>query len=240
MGKILDKLIAEYHGRPLLIMDTVIVPAKLFYPYRGDGKTITALVVNTQAKDGITLMVKDGKSHQSIFKTVSPDVIISKYDYDIGFNPFRESRELNGICDKKTYNDIGIQEILSKISMIDRKRPYCNEDYKWSLENRQNLIDSIYGNLCCGEILTRKIEIDGKLSYEVIDGKQRLITVSEFINDMFHDSNGNLFSDFSKKAKEIFMKRKCFILTIFGNISDEKAFELFVRSNKSCTRFLLH
>lgn len=240
MGKILNKLLAEYHGRPLLVMDTVIVPAKLFYPYRGDGKAITALVVNTQAKDGIILMVKDGKSHKSIFKTVSPDTIISKYDYDIGFNPFRESRELNGICDKKTYNDIGIQEILSKISMIDRKRSYCNEDYKWSLENRQNLIDSIYGNLCCGEVMTRKIESDGKLYHEVIDGKQRLISVSEFMNDMFPDRNGNLFSDFSKKAKEIFMKQKCFILTIFGNISDEKAFELFVKSNKACTRFLLH
>ncbi len=91
------------------------------------------------------------------------------------------------------------------------KKSYQRE-YVWTLEDKQLLIDSIYNNVGCGAIITRKRSFDelrkmqalGETElffYDIVDGKQRLNTIKEFMSDEFQDGYGNYFSDLSIIAK---------------------------------------
>lgn len=40
--------------------------------------------------------------------------------------------------------------------------------------------------------------------YDIVDGKQRLHTIYEFINNQFSDSYGNYWNDLSEEARRMF------------------------------------
>ena len=94
---------------------------------------------------------------------------------------------------------------------------YFQRDFVWSLEDKQKLIDSIYKNVHCGSVVVRKRSydyvkdciksnnIDNIGFYDIIDGKQRISTLLDFVNDVFPDNNGYYFSDLSDRAARKFM-----------------------------------
>lgn len=264
MGEKLNKILEEYNNRAFQIFDRVVVPAKMFFPYRSEGKTITAMIASISDEGEITLQVKEHGT--TMFKKVKPDDIISKYDYEIGINPFPNKSWMN----KVRKLDYDLEGILLQFNLIkdeiakqqysiegvvipelnndpyvfdkDGNKQYYQRGYVWTLEDKQKLINSIYNDLSCGEIVVRERGFDwlekqiynGNKEvafYDIIDGKQRLNCVSEFVNDGFTDSQGNYFSDFSKKAKRVFMQSKCFAYKVLQNATDKETLETFVNIN---------
>lgn len=112
-----------------------------------------------------------------------------------------------------------------------KKRP-LQRGFVWTLKDKQSLIDSIYGGIHCGSILARSHswkEVDqhrkaGDVEFalkDVIDGKQRVSTLLEFVTDQFPDSNGWYFSELSPVAQREFMNRKSFAYSELGNESTD-------------------
>jgi len=69
---------------------------------------------------------------------------------------------------------------------------------------------------------------------DVIDGKQRLNAIHEFVNNKFCDSVGNYYEQFSKKAQHLFLDHQLFA---YGEIdsrrvsSDEDILTQFLKVN---------
>ncbi len=87
----------------------------------------------------------------------------------------------------------------------------------WNLEQKQLLIDSIYNHIDIGKFVLRNRSWEwiekrvkaNKLQYtafkDVVDGKQRITALVEFVSNSFQDSNGLLFEDLSTEAQRHFM-----------------------------------
>ena len=94
------------------------------------------------------------------------------------------------------------------------EREYYQRDFCWSLKDKQLFIDSIYNHINCGQVLARLrsdrwIKEEGEKEdilylYDIVDGKQRLHTIYEFINNQFADSYGNYWNDLSEEARRMF------------------------------------
>lgn len=114
-------------------------------------------------------------------------------------------------------NDIVVKEVTFDPYVIDvtGQKVYFQRPLVWTLEDKQALIDSIYNDVYCGSVLVRKLEWDDVelranrgdtdlAFHEVIDGKQRLHTLYEFVNSKFPDSYGNYWDDLSDSAQHKF------------------------------------
>lgn len=89
-------------------------------------------------------------------------------------------------------------------------------DFVWSLKDKQLLIDSIYNNIEIGKIVVRKRswnwvenrikkgQIKNTAFKDIVDGKQRLNALFDFIQDKYPDSNGYVYSELSNRAQRKF------------------------------------
>lgn len=146
-----------------------------------------------------------------------------KEEYDIDGTPIKE-------CNFEPYVTIaGI-------------KTYFQRPLVWSLEDKQLLIDSIYNSVSCGTILVRKREWkelenlvkngETELSFhDVVDGKQRLTALKEFVNDGFQDSYGNFFSDLSSAAQGKFGNSHCISYTEISKATDKQILQEFLKVN---------
>jgi hypothetical protein len=55
----------------------------------------------------------------------------------------------------------------------------------WKPEQRYMLIDSILRKIDIPKIYLRELDCDENYSYEIIDGKQRMSAIWDFLNDKF-------------------------------------------------------
>lgn len=140
---------------------------------------------------------------------------------------------------------VNIPELNFNPYVFDKKgnKQYYQRDFVWNLKDKQLLIDSLYNGISCGTIIVRKrsfewIEKQIKLGNtelafkDIIDGKQRLNAIIEFVNDKFTDSNGFYFSDFSEKSKINFMRLDSISYKVLDETStDEEALKCFILTN---------
>ena len=140
---------------------------------------------------------------------------------------------------------VNIPELNFNPYVFDKKgnKQYYQRDFVWNLKDKQLLIDSLYNGISCGTIIVRKrsfewIEKQIKLGNtelafkDIIDGKQRLNAIIEFVNDKFPDSNGFYFSDFSEKSKINFMRLDSISYKVLDETStDEEALKCFILTN---------
>jgi hypothetical protein len=123
------------------------------------------------------------------------------------------------------------------------KKIYYQRPLVWSVDDKRLLIDSIYNSVDCGKILVRnrswaelnqmvkngETEIAFK---DVVDGKQRLNAVADFIKGEFSDSQGNFFSDLSKMAQRKFTDHQLFSYSeLPENSSDKDVKNQFLKLN---------
>lgn len=119
----------------------------------------------------------------------------------------------------------------------DGKKIYFQRPFVWTLEDKQNLIDSIYQRIDCGRILIRKrswnevkkmADAGEKELFwnDIIDGKQRLNAVGGFIRGEYPDSQGNYYNDLSFYAQHELTGHQLFG---YSEMPDESSDESVIR-----------
>lgn len=125
----------------------------------------------------------------------------------------------------------------------DGNKRYYQRDFVWGLKDKQLLIESIYNGINCGKIIVRERGFDYVLNEankgnkevayrDIVDGKQRIGAILDFVNDKFCDLHGNYFSDFSNRAQHKFLNSDVLTYASLGeNATDEDTIETFLMVN---------
>lgn len=204
---------------------------------------------------------------------ISDDDIISRNTDHIGVDPFVEhpwysdarihAYGIGGVmtlCNmhsrfEPAYNDepwlingINVARMNTDPWVIDKfgNKQHYQRGYVWTIDEKRDLIRSIFNQLNCGSIVIRQRSpewLREKISeghfdvalVDIVDGKQRLTAVEEYMNDVF-DVDGIYYSDLSKCARSKFKSSQAFSIVEFGvNASDTDIIKAFLHVNYSGT-----
>lgn len=175
----------------------------------------------------------------------------------IGNNPFDESTErinsinfqlesiLHQLFKDDKYDIKGTPILTSNFNpfvFVNGKKELYQRPLVWELKDKQLLLESIYNNVDCGKIVVRnrgwdelkKLQEDGhELAWkDVIDGKQRITSIKEFIDGEFPDIHGNYYDDLSFQAQKKLTNHQLFSYSeLPENSLDEDVLKLFLRLN---------
>lgn len=186
---------------------------------------------------GIVESTYDNRNQKIVVNKLYP--IIFHTFLDCGVNPFgKEKRrisfynsDIQSLLWKMGYDassgEIKSERDWQKINfdpyIIDTngEKQYYQRGLVWTLEQKQLLIDSIYNDIEIGKFLLRynawsrmkkeEAETGTMHSFDCVDGKQRLNTILEFVQNKFPDSMGNYWNDLNGYAQRRFKN--------YGNLS---------------------
>jgi len=125
----------------------------------------------------------------------------------------------------------------------DGNKQYYQRYFCWSLKDKQLLIESIYQKIDCGKILIRKhawkkleaLAASGETELafkDIVDGKQRMKTIQEFIFNEFPDMHGNYYADLSIEAQHRFTDHQLFSFAEMPeSTTDEEVIYQFLKMN---------
>ncbi len=187
---------------------------------------------------------------------------VRKFTGHIGYNPFNDtfrnietmSFSLESILHRlgllkqsnksefKTNKGFDIKSVnFNPFVELNGEKEYYQRPLVWTLQDKQNLIHSIYNRLSCGKIVIRnrgwnwlesRDNEDECYWTDVVDGKQRLNTIVEFINNEFPDKNGVYYNDFSSVSKRKFTDHQLFTYQEMNDTcTDEEILEQFLLVN---------
>lgn len=143
-------------------------------------------------------------------------------------------------------SDQDIENIFNRINngLYDLK-PDFQRDIVWNREKQQKLIDSIMRGWHIPPI--HLVKIEGKDYYEVLDGKQRLYSIYNFLNDKFafnahfipgvgdfDEFHRKKYSQLPDEIKKGFLFTKIRIFEV-SDVKMNEATELFLRLNLGVT-----
>jgi len=123
-----------------------------------------------------------------------------------------------------------VKKGLQKDKYLDLNPSY-QRDLVWTLEAKQSLIDSIFNLKHTGNLIV----IENNYDYEVLDGKQRLSTVFEFINNEFQ-YKGKYYKDLSILDKRTIKNHYFHYTQISGEFTEQQKVELFIDFNTTGTQ----
>ncbi len=185
--------------------------------YRGN---LERSVVTNIFEDGLVLTISDdGKRELPCFWF---DVFKEQYNTETLFS--EEKYFLR-------YSNSTISSLLYKQHSFGlNMNPSYQRDYVWSQEDKVALIDSIFNRCDIGRFVFVRLE-EGIYNYEILDGKQRLSAIIEFVEDRFQ-YKGRFFSELSKTDQYMFGSSGVMYADIEDRGLTEKAkMEIFVRIN---------
>ena len=236
---------------PLKVGDLVYVQDKNLYSYSDGKKEKLCKIINLSP---LTVETCDS----IIIKQIKEDQITRRDVSYVGANPFGESinsirsvaftldsiisilyRDENYKIQNKPIHNVNWNPFV----YMNGAKHYYQRDFVWSLENKQCLVDSIYQYVGCGSIILRSRsweELDQMADngdelafYDVVDGKQRLHTIIEFINNFFPDSQGNYYNDLSRTSKRKFLDHQLSSYFEMENATDKEVIAQFLKVNFS-------
>jgi hypothetical protein len=128
--------------------------------------------------------------------------------------------------------------VASAFDMAERGdlilRPKYQTGARWRSAQKAKLIDSIICGLDLPKLYFRRIQVEGEEKYEVVDGQQRLLAISDFLYGRFTLTNdpykgttfGKLPMDVRKKIQEFELH---VVILTGARWSDEVIRDLFLR-----------
>lgn len=200
---------------------------------RNTGKHIVEIVVSTSdiKKDILNIGENPFISSYSKVKYLAFPIESILFQLNIlGDETRRNEFKINGIpVEECNWNPF----IYDK----DGNKQHYQRDYVWSLKDKQNLVESIYNDVDCGKVIVRRrswnelksLANNGETELafqDIIDGKQRLRTIGDFIQNKFPDIHGNYFGDLTFMAQNQFTNNKLFS---YGELPEESKDEDVLR-----------
>lgn len=244
-------LIDEIKSKGLKPGDTIIVGNELYTVVEVNSDYVLAKCSESFRSDRSVKRFNNGEFNYNV--------------YDIGANPFptndwrRKVRNINfdlgsiihnlfrdEVTEREEYKINGhfIHETnFNPYVIVNGEKYYYQRPLVWTLEDKQNLIESIYLGISCGQILVREHswkEVENAVKngnyemsfFDVVDGKQRLNTIYEFIRGDFPDKHGNYYNDLSDHAQIDFSNSMCLTYSVMGTEStDEDVLNAFLGVN---------
>lgn len=130
---------------------------------------------------------------------------------------------------KNTYNMM-IDSLLLRLRKTNMN-PIYQRSLVWSLNDKTNLIDALVQGRNIGILTFVKNDFSNEFLYEILNGKQRLSTIAEFIADGFPYQN-IFFSELTKAAQLDFLNQSIAVSEIsFTN--DREKIEYFIELNST-------
>lgn len=136
--------------------------------------------------------------------------------------PYREQDTGTHFRDEEalfiSYGNFDINSLVTRLNSfgVDLSPEY-QRDFVWNTEDKVLLIDSIFKDLDIGKFVFIKYGYrPNQPSYEILDGKQRLTAIKEFLEDRF-SYRGHKYSELGIKDREFFMRKS----VSFGDINKE-------------------
>ena len=268
MERNLCKEAQEYVTTDVMVGDFVSFEKKLIYSYNKGGKTDGKVVEMLNDGTCKILVCDTGCSMNQQVVEVHKDNL-EKNPLFIGYDPFKlvpETPRINLVSydigcllsivstdykygeyyvDCKDGKKRKMEELNWNPYVTDKdgNRQYYQRDFCWTVEDKSNLIESIYRGVDCGKIVLRKHSFeeverelkngnDGFAFNDIVDGKQRLNALLGFVHNEFMDKNGHWYNDFSILAKRQFEKKLCFSLAqLDERTTDEDVLKIFMLVN---------
>jgi hypothetical protein len=161
--------------------------------------------------------------------------------FDLGLN-MKES-DFNKSTD--IVHGIQVPRVNFNPYVLDKNgnKQYFQRELVWKLKDKQLLIESLYLGVDCGTILVKpysyhyveKLVKNGETELawkDVIDGKQRLHALLDFLDGKFKDIHGNFWGDLSAIAQNKIMSSQQFkYVQLPEDSSDEIVLKQFLRLN---------
>jgi len=150
--------------------------------------------------------------------------------------PYNKNKDTNFTKEEKYYIRILNSPISSLINMVHANHAGVDMDVEyqrehvWTNKEKIELLDSVFDNIDIGKFVfvQRSMGHKGKL-YEILDGKQRLTTLVDFIEDRFK-YRGFYFSELSFKDQFKITKHNV-SYGYLENPNKEAIFETFIKLN---------
>jgi hypothetical protein len=196
-----------------------------------------------------------------------PLTALTKDLFNTGYNPIVEktyrldtvSYSMESIVhavgfDRTSKRFVETKDIVGKIEVpelnwnpyvfqADGSRFHYQRNFCWGLEEKQNLIESIYNNISIGRIIVRergykwiKTQIENgnqDVAFkDIVDGKQRINAIIEFMMDKWPDKSGYFYSEFSAYAIHKFLDHQLLgYASLDENATDKDVIECFLKTN---------
>jgi len=132
-----------------------------------------------------------------------------------------------------SYSQMDLSSILSKLYHFGID---MNPDYQrgnvWDLKDKVRLIASIFMNVDIGKFVFIELPYkDNSPSYEILDGKQRVIAISEFYEGRYK-FNGYYFNDLCQRDRNTFRHHSVSVATVRNeSIKLSDKYRYFLRLN---------
>jgi hypothetical protein len=141
-----------------------------------------------------------------------------------------------------------VQTVSWLFDLFDRKRIDLDPPYQrksvWTQQFKNYFIDTVLLNYPAPAIfLYEEISADGRSTYHVVDGKQRLTTIFEFIGDEFpiadqskiEEHRGSYFSSLPEAVKRAFWSYQ-FSIEYLPTSEDAVVSDIFDRINRNVSK----
>jgi Protein of unknown function DUF262 len=238
--------ISKYLAEPLKIGDTIIVQGL----GNQDKKSWFGSSVVKDIIDGVPYI----EEHRRL-RVVTEQW--KKSTYRIGADPYPKVRNrvqninyavesiLHSLFKEDKYDLDGIPIMTANFNpfvFVDGVKKYYQRPLVWDTKQKQLLIESLYNEVDCGKVLVRERSWEelGELAagghelafIDIVDGKQRLSALQEFINNDYPDLHGNYYNDLSDRAQGALTSSQLISYSVLPeNTPDKDVLVQFLRLN---------
>lgn len=252
MKKSKEQLIEEFLKTPIQVGENIYI--------RGLGsqdKVNSWGVTTIQDVDGDKVAIKEYKqwiepenykryTHHIGVNPFQPEIRLQSYQSDIEQILWRCGFDRDGSNKMERYFDVDLPECNFNPIIIDDNGDEIKyqRDYVWTLKEKQLLIESIYNNVDIGKIVLRcrsfkwvedRVNagiLENTSFKDIVDGKQRVLTMLSFIKNEFPDLHNNYYRDLSVTSQRKFLGyRNVVYVELPEDISDKDILKIFLAIN---------
>lgn len=108
--------------------------------------------------------------------------------------------------------------------------PSYQRDIVWDDEQREKLLDAIFNQADIGKFVFVQVYNSDKYWFEVLDGKQRLVTILSFYLDKFK-YKGYYYSEMNFEYRYIFNRLNVSVCELPDNLTEKEILEIFLLLN---------